>query len=246
VNDVNHLHEHTFQVGFSDIDAHWALTLPALLNAMQNCALFHFIAIGYDLNYLRSSPAGWLLLSWQLEMDAWPLLGEFICVRTWTSHFERIYGHRYFEVESRERGRLGAARSLWVFFNQQKKRPQRIPAEMAEGFGYNPRENPLNAPEAILLPPDMETYPPFSIKAQDLDNNQHTNNARLIQMCLEYLPPNPVIAKFQAQYKHAARLHDIVTPKVCRHGDRYVVLLENPEAEPHVSARFDLAPHHTP
>jgi acyl-ACP thioesterase len=234
------MYEYTFPVAFSDIDANWALTLPALLNAMQNCAIFQFINMGYDLNYLRSAPTGWVLLTWQLEMQYYPVLGESVCVRTWAFHFERIYGHRYFEIESRDHGVFGAAKSQWVFFNQQKKRPQKIPPEMIEAFGVNPRKPVLGDTEAILLPPDMETHSSFSIKAQDLDTNRHTNNARFIQMCLEYLPQNPVITKFQAQYKHAARLHDVITPKVYHNGNRYYVLLENPEAGPHVCARFDL------
>jgi acyl-ACP thioesterase len=235
-----HLYAYSFRTAFSQVGGDWTMTLPGVVDALQNAAVFHAMEAGSGLEYLKTAPTAWIVLSWKLDMSRYPSLGEEVLIRTWATQFKSVYGYRNFEMESGQGELLGKARSLWVFFNHQRNRPQKLSPETAWAYGVNPLGPEEETLGKLELPPHMEKKEPFSIRIQDLDTNQHVNNARFIQMCTEYLPHGAWVTQMEAHYKHSARRPALVIPRVCQERDQCFVLLESQEGAPHVRARFQL------
>ena len=65
-----------------------------------------------------------------------------------------------------------------------------------------------------------------------IDTNHHVNNAQYVEMAREAIPEGLVIKEIRADYKKAAVLGDVLTPRVSVAQDReWTVVLEGSTGE---------------
>ena len=74
------------RVRYSEVDHQGTLTLPALMNYLQDCSTFQSEDIGVGLSVLRERKRAWLLSYWQVEVRRYPKLGERITVEIGRAH----------------------------------------------------------------------------------------------------------------------------------------------------------------
>ena len=116
---------YTFEsrVRFSEADHTELLTLPGLVNYFQDCSTFQSEDIGYGVQSLKKSGQAWILSAWQIVVNRYPKLGEYIRVSTWATDFTGLFGLRNFKMED-EAGEMTAwANSVWVYMDRKKGRP---------------------------------------------------------------------------------------------------------------------------
>ena len=110
---------YTFEsrVRFSEADHTELLTLPGLVNYFQDCSTFQSEDIGYGVESLKKSGQAWILSAWQIVVNRYPKLGEYIRVSTWATDFTGLFGLRNFKMED-EAGEMTAwANSVWVYMD---------------------------------------------------------------------------------------------------------------------------------
>ena len=114
------------RVRYSEVNSERQLTLPALIDYLQNCCTFQSEDMNIGVEYLEQHHAAWGLSSWEIVMNRYPKLAEHITVSTWPYSFKGFYGYRNFTIKD-EAGEICAfANSVWVYMDTATMRPVRI------------------------------------------------------------------------------------------------------------------------
>lgn len=219
--------KYTFEsrVRFSEIDSTRHMTLPAVVNYFQDCSTLQSEDMGLGFRSVAAIKKVWILSSWQIEVDRYPMMGEHIKITTWSTGFEGLYGKRNFVMETPEGERLAWANSLWVYMDLEKGRPVRPDAETQQMYGADAPLDVEFAPRKIELPKTVEERESFPVRRQQIDTNDHVNNCQYIQMAIEVLPECGRAKKIRVEYKKSAVFGDVICPKVAIESDRKVVEL---------------------
>ena len=85
------------RIRYSETDETGALSLLGVINYLQDCSTFQSEDIGLGVEYLEEKKRAWLLSSWRIVIDRYPVLGERIKIGTWATSSKGIYGYRDFD-----------------------------------------------------------------------------------------------------------------------------------------------------
>lgn len=210
------MYQFSSRVRYSEVNSEKVLTLPALLDYLQDCCTFQSEELGVGVDYLADNHAAWVLSSWQIRICRAPMMGEQITVSTWPYDFKGFYGYRSFKVEGENQELLAYANSLWVFMDTDTMRPVRIHQkmidaylpQMAEAIGTDWGDRKLQVPE------DGTIGESIRVQRCHIDTNHHVNNGKYVQMAEEFLPEDFEVRELRVEYKKAAVLGDVLTPVV--------------------------------
>ncbi len=81
----------TSKVRFSETDESGNLSLPALLDYLQDCCLFQADSLGIGPEYLRQRHRLWMLSGWQVVVDRYPRMFERIVIGTKAYEFKGCF-----------------------------------------------------------------------------------------------------------------------------------------------------------
>ena len=229
------------RVRYSEIDSESKLTIAALLDFFQDCSSFHSEDIGLGIAYLKEQNLGWVLNSWQIEIDRYPDFGEVVTIGTFPYHFKAFLGYRNFFLQDQEKRMLAKANSIWTLMDLEKMTPVRPPQKMVDGYVLFDRLEMEYLDRKIIIPPEMEpefVYESILVKAHHIDTNHHVNNGQYVRMALEYLPKEEKVVRLRAEYKKSAMLHDTIIPKMFCNGNKRVVSLCSESDEVYANVEF--------
>ena len=109
------------RIRYSETDETGALSLLGVINYLQDCSTFQSEDIGLGVEYLEEKKRAWLLSSWRIVIDRYPVLGERIKIGTWATSSKGIYGYRDFVIMDQDGNYLVRAESIWFFCVQRNK-----------------------------------------------------------------------------------------------------------------------------
>lgn len=221
------MYQFSSRVRYSEVNSEKILTLPALLDYLQDCCTFQSEELGVGVDYLADYHAAWVLSSWQIRICRYPEFGEQITVSTWAYDFKGFYGYRSFKAEGEDGELLAYANSLWVFMDTDTMRPMRINQkmidvylpQMAEIIGKDWGNRKLQVPEGGTA------GEPIRVQRCHIDTNHHVNNGKYVQMAEEFLPEDFEVGELRVEYKKAAVLGDVLTPVYCVNENQVTVTL---------------------
>ena len=179
---------HKYVVKSFECDRKDTLRLVSLLNMFQDIAddSANSIGIGYD--YLRTVGKAWVLIAMNVEIDRMPRLQEEITVISWPSDELALYTEREFEVWSGDQ-RIIRACSQWIIIDFESRRPVPVRKYLPD---YEPvREKVITDNRfrklAEATRPDYTES--FLVRYDDIDRNDHVNNAVYSLWASESLVP---------------------------------------------------------
>ena len=149
------LFAHTFTVPDSAIDGNGHVNNLEYLRWMQEVAMAHSDAEGWDLARYQASGTSWVVRSHTIEYLRPAFAGESLLVLTWIGGFEAQTSPRH-TLFWREQDRkvLAKARTVWVFVDAASGRAIRIPETLRAAFEVVPDEEAvLRALKAGALAP---------------------------------------------------------------------------------------------
>ena len=73
------MYEYDIRIGYSRVDEHEKLSIPALIDILQDCSTFQSEDLGLGLSYCRDNNVFWVLNSWQVEIDRLPVRRRRYC-----------------------------------------------------------------------------------------------------------------------------------------------------------------------
>ena len=231
---------YTFEsrIRYSETDQNGRLTLSALINYFQDCSTFHSEDAGLGIDYLRDRKLVWVLSSWQIVAERYPLLGEKVTVGTQPYDMKGFLGYRNFWMTDAEGRYLAKANSLWSLLNTETARPSQVTQEMVEGYGMGSRLEMDYAPRKIVVPQGGTFREPIVVNSHHLDTNHHVNNQKFVDMAMDLLPDGQAVGQLRAEYKKQAFLNDVLKPYVAEAEGKTVVSLTDEAGQPYMIAEF--------
>lgn len=215
------------RVRYSEVDEQGRITAMAILDYFQDCSNFQSEDLGIGIEYLKEKQLAWVLVSWQIQVERYPMQGEQIRIGTWPYDFKGFYGYRNFLMTDCQGNPLAYANSLWVLLDLKSGRPAKIPQEMGEAYEIEASYPMERLSRKIGIPQEMEAREPFRVQKFHLDTNQHVNNGKYILMAQEYLPEGFSIGKLRAEYKKSAVYNDMIYPSVKVEEEKVTVALSD-------------------
>lgn len=175
-------------VAFSEVDADFALQLPALLRRCQDAAARHSERVGLGIRRLREQGRCWLLNRLAIERVGDVGYEDDLAVHTWSRGRVGLRMQRDFTctVGGREVAR-GA--SLWFLLDVASGRPVTVPDAMQAAYGERATAamaEPLAAWHPATVPPGSATQTCVP-RAGDFDPGRHVNNCVYADWLLDAL-----------------------------------------------------------
>lgn len=194
------------RVSYSEVDHTGRLSIPAIVNYFQDCALFHSQDVGLDLDFLKSHHRAWLLSSWQLIFNDFPAMGEPLTITTWPYSFKRLYGFRNLTLKDSHNQVVAYANSDWFYYDSESGRPICPEPNEYEPYGLDEKLDMDYKPRKIKFPADMNFIGKVLITPTFIDTNHHVNNGEYVRVACGYLPIDYPVHALRVEYRLAAKL----------------------------------------
>ena len=246
------MYSFTSTVRYSEVGEEGLLTPMALVNYLQDCSLFQTEHLGCGLAHVQEVGLRWLLAAWHIEIDSLPHYAQDIVVSTWATGFKGYFAGRNFTIDAADGQRLVCADSQWFMMSDATGRPIRPPqTELDPYAGDLANDKPLDMgpmQRKIVYQGDYVATTPVYVSHAYIDTNHHVNNAQYVNVALAALAEaeateggtasTPRIpSRLDVQYVRAARLGDILYPRVYREESSHVVALTDEQGESFAAMR---------
>ena len=224
--------EYTSRIRYDEIGCEGIASPAALANYMQNAAIFHAGAVGYDIYRMLELRRGWFLLSWHIRLGRAVRWNEEILIRTWAYDFKGPFGRRNFQILDRQSEIRAEATALWARMDLVNLTMTEPEAEMVRAFA--PEGRALFSMKRPQKVDGDRCAPSFLVQRRDLDTNGHVNNIRWMEIALQYWPSGKPMTELLAEYKRSAACGERVYPRLSEAGDQVCVALCRQDGEPYV------------
>ena len=198
------------RIRYSETDSEGKLTMASLLNYFQDCSTFHSQDLDMGVDYFREIHQVWVLSSWQIVVERYPVLYERVIVGTQPYEMKGFLGFRNFAMMTEGGEYLAKANSIWSLLDLDTGKPVPVSQEMAQRYGLGGKLEMEYAPRKITVPEGGTSGEAIVVKKHHLDTNRHVNNGQFVDMAMDFLPEGFVVGQLRAEYKKQAFLDDIL------------------------------------
>lgn len=223
------IYEMQSRVRYSEVDSEGILSIPALINYFQDCSTFQSEDTGFSIRWLREHGQGWYILSWQIDIDRLPKIGEEILITTLPTGYQGLYATRDFTMGDPGGEAFVRARSIWILMDQNKMRPTIASKEMKLAYGLDaPVEGDWGGRKMEEpAPQDLVDAGSFTVTRAHLDSNHHMNNEKYIEEAMAVLPEGRSISGIRTEYRKQAVFGDMVYIQTKTEEDRMTAVLKS-------------------
>ncbi len=233
------MYEMKSRVGLDAADVQGYMGYDAIVREMVNCATYQVQDTVYDVYEMRKKDRGWFVVSWQVNINALPVMGQKLIVRTFPYEFKGFIGKRHFAILSEDEKPFVFANSMWTWMDLENARPVRIPDFIVNGFEMDSppegdwRSRKLPVPEELL-----EQYR-FNVSPMFLDSNGHMNNSYYLTAAQRCLTDGMRPGAFYVEYRKQAMPDDEVIVFSHRDEEATTSIMKNPDGEIYAVVRFE-------
>jgi medium-chain acyl-[acyl-carrier-protein] hydrolase len=237
------VHFEKFKVRSNEIDLQRRLTLPALVNYLQEAANNNVMQSGASIYDLHARGVAWVLSRMKLQLFDYPSHGQEITVKTFPSGSEKYFFYRDFRIYD-ETGRLiGQATSTWPVIDLQKRQMVSVP-DFLNAFRIGGDEAPLPVAKGKIFPVTETSHEGrFRVGWYDIDTNLHANNMCYFRWLVEALPGDFLAAhrlvEVDLQFRNESNLGDEIVVRAGSGGaaNHFCHQLHSPEGKDYALAR---------
>ena len=196
-----------------EADRNGYLRLISLMNILQDIASENAELLGFGFETCHAKNLAWVGSNYLLQIERLPRIGEHFLIETWPAE-GKIWGAiRNFIVKDQQDNALIRVKSQWVLIDIDRRRPVALSKHFPEYHFLN--ESVMEAdftkmPE--ITQPDLQKE--FSVRYDDIDINDHVNNAVYPLWAAESLSPqfrqNHLPQEIEISFKKEALLGETV------------------------------------
>lgn len=230
--------EYSWYVRYSEVGHHGLMTLPALVNAFQDCSTFQSEVLGVGMEWLKREHRAWFLTHWQIVVDRYPALCEHVSVGTFATSFRGVTGRRNFYLKGADGSLIARADSTWAFLDLASGRLAKPDERHVSPYGSH---EPLPMPHEgrrVNVPEQLDRRGPLVVGRGLIDTNEHVNNCQYIQIALDQLSREVLPSRLRVDYRRAAVLGDTLYPAVGQLDGNTVVSLADESGSPYAVVEF--------
>ena len=216
------------RVRYSECDEDARLSIPALVNYLQDASTFQSESIGLGFDHMRANHYAWFIAAWQIEIEELPRFFAPITVNTWCTGYKRLLASRNFTISGRDGTPYVRADSLWFVYDTELGRPIKIPASQDAYLEDTPALDMPPTRRKLPVAGDCAKASPIVVPEQYLDTNGHVNNAQYLSMAIDALNELGIALtprRIEVQYEQMALLGDTIVPEVYACEDGHTVRL---------------------
>lgn len=176
-----------FGIMIHDVGPDKSARVKSIFNYMQANVDEHSRKQGTSLGDIEALNLSWVYARFYAEIRQYPVLHQRIVCRTWRSKLEQYLAYRDFTICDENENVLVAATSSLALINRDTRRPAEINVPSSKLFETHTERSVDYAFGRI---PEMESYSVAyrtSARYEDIDINNHMNNASYAQMFYESL-----------------------------------------------------------
>ena len=206
------------RVRYSECDENGQLSLVGMMNYLQDCSTFHCEDRASGIRALGEQGLGWILASWQIEVDRLPMFGEKITVNTWCYQMKSLQALRCFTICDEKGAELVRADSQWFVYDLVAGRVCHVPECEQVYLEDTPRAEMPKMDRKLPIEGEGQTTTAITVSEQHLDTNRHVNNAQYVlfaQDALAELGITGELARLDVLYRTMAWPGDTIVP--CAH-----------------------------
>ncbi|MCL2748920.1 MAG: thioesterase [Alphaproteobacteria bacterium] len=156
-------------------DRHGFIRPVMLMNELQSIADTHAEILGWGRTFCLANNVAWVVTHYLVEIDELPRDSEELEFITWPSRHDSLKAARDFEIRGNDGRVIVRATSQWVMIDLETRRPMRL-SELPSGWAVI-EERALDLPFEKFPDFETETCAEFQTRYDDVDVNQHVNNA---------------------------------------------------------------------
>ncbi len=238
------MYSYDLRVSFSNSDLDHRMTIPAIIDAFQDCSCFHSDQCGVGFAYLEPRNLVWVINYWEVDFERIPMYGEKITVGTFPYSFKAVMGNRNFYLKSETGEYLAKANSIWVLMDWEKMKMSMPTPEIVNAYelgekldmSYESRkiEEPvLDGGEYIYksgVKATTRECETVTIQKHHLDSNGHVNNGQYIKIAMDLITSYKEYKRLRVEYRNQAHLGDVIVPKMYVTDNNYVISLQSEDA----------------
>lgn len=226
------------RVSYSRIDKDGLLGVSNVVDAMQDCCLFHSEDVGHSALDLLKKNRAWLVSSWHIVFLRRPKMGERFAVHTWPYQFRSIFGSRNFLMETDEHEVLAYADSQWFYFDSSTGQPAPVDKEEKAAYPTEPAYEMEYKPRKVSCPADLTLTQKVEVCQNYLDTNNHVNNGQYIRLAVNVLPPDYEVRELRAEFRRAAKMGDTMHIHTARTAEHYYAVFTDAAGTPYFLSEF--------
>ena len=223
----------TNQIRYSECGRDNKAKLSSIMNYFQDCTSENSERLGVGVEYLKEKKRAWILNTWQVEIERYPMMSEVIKTTTWATGFKGVFGPREFCMETEDGELLARANTLWVYIDTASGRPTKPSEEEITTYGVEPSQEMESVPRKITLPEALSEVDTFLVRKYHIDTNNHVNNNKYIEFAVEVLTEKKKKKKLRVEYKKAAVYGDTIVVKTAVEENRQIVALCDTDGQPY-------------
>ena len=176
-----------YSVRSTDVGPSGKLRPDVLMNLLQEIAGTHAARLNLGFEHLAEKNMTWVSKAYHIKITRLPHWKENLLIRSWPSAVNKLLSIRDFEILDSSANIIIAASSSWLVVDIQAKRPLR-PLKAIGKYPLRP-ERALQATfEKIPDVTSSDYQRTYKARFNELDMNQHVNNAVYLVWALETLP----------------------------------------------------------
>lgn len=202
-----------YTIKIYECDRHKQLRLLCLFNMLQDVADMHADKLGVGYDFCLQHGIGWVGANYHLKIGRLPHWQEKITLETWASGKTAVSGIRDFEAFGENGDSLFHASSQWALINLESLRPVAVAKNLPE-YEIRPVRKIDTSFPPIPLPERTDFEYPLAVRYDDIDVNNHVNNAVYPLWASESVPhdfrEDKDIAEMEIAFKKPALFDDAV------------------------------------
>lgn len=204
--------EEHVKIRYSEMDYDLVLKPSSLLHFLQDLASDNAEQLGFGYSYIIKNNLGWFLLKYHMEFENYPEKIYDLKIKTEPRGYNKLFAFRDFELYDGET-LLGRVASTWSLVDINSKSITSVQQALSDNIYMTPYEKRCDDLLYEKIKPlekvDIEKI--YEIRFDDIDVNQHVNNANYIIWAFE-----PLDFDFRSRKK--LKTLDIVFKKEIKYG----------------------------
>ena len=161
----------------------------SLVHYFQEIAGIHASVLGLSVEQLFEQNLTWMLARIHYRFLRLPQMGAMVHVKTWPSGIQGLFATREFQAYLDNGDLVAEGTSAWLMFDLERRRPVRLP-EVVNTILIPSLERPIadTFPKMRPLPQGYSDTSIFKAHYEDLDLNNHVNNAVYVDWIMRSTP----------------------------------------------------------
>lgn len=214
-------------VSSSHTDKNGNMKLFSAVQWMQDCSVISFMGDTAFCEWLQETHATPLVNFRQLEVLRVPRLQEKLTCESYVYDVQGAFGYRNTAIYDAQGQACYKSWLIAAYVNLPTGRLSKISREVLSKLQFPPRLDMTYGSRKIALPDSPLTpLPPIRVMRNDIDYNNHVNNAQYIRMALECLPEDFQVGGMRVEYKKPVSPGSTIIPSIAFSANTAFIVME--------------------